>query len=67
MKLLSAERQCFAYIDGMIVAGLHEDRGYRRYSVFALRDDELLAGSDDLEGLLVDEVHGAAIPEHKPL
>lgn len=67
MRLLPADQQSFAYSDGMIIAGLHEERGYRRYSVFALRDDKLLAGGDNLEGLLIDEVHGSAVPEHKPL
>ena len=61
MKLLPAEQQSFAYENGLIIAGLHEDRGYRRYSVFVLRDGDALASADNLECLVIDSVDRPAV------
>lgn len=57
MRLLPAEQRTFVYENGAIIAGLHEHKGCRWYSVFDLRDGEHFARRDDLECLIIDEVN----------
>ena len=58
MNMLPAEQHTFAYENGVIVAGLHEQDGYRRYSLFQNR--EPLTGGNNLKRVVVDEVDGSA-------
>jgi hypothetical protein len=61
MRLLPAEQRTFAYEDDVLVAGMHENKGYRWYTLAAVLDRKLLARSDDLKRVLVDEVDGSAL------